>query len=96
MNKVISNGEFNEIYKSNKKINIIDVREDFEYAMGHIPGAQSKPLSSFSVDLDKDEKYYIICQSGGRSAMVCQMLEQAGYEVVNVNGGMSSWRGAIE
>lgn len=92
----ISNAEFSELYKNNKNLNIIDVREDYEYENGHIPGAQSAPLSSFPVLLDKEKTYYVVCQSGGRSSMACQMLKQDGQDVINVEGGMSAWKGAIE
>ena len=96
MTKAISISKFSELYKSNEHLNILDVREDFEYEKGHIPGAKSKPLSTFPVELDKEKTYYVICQSGGRSAGACQMLTQKGYDVINVEGGMSAWRGEME
>ena len=96
MTKAISISKFSELYKSNEHLNILDVREDFEYEMGHILGAKSKPLSTFPVKLDKEETYYVVCQSGGRSAGACQMLAEKGYDVINVEGGMSAWRGEME
>lgn len=95
MTKSISNSKFSEMYKNNKDLNIIDVREDFEYEMGHIPEAKSKPLSTFPVELDKEKSYYVVCQSGGRSANACHILSQKGYDVINVEGGMSAWRDEI-
>ncbi|WP_346024535.1 rhodanese-like domain-containing protein [Alkalibacterium indicireducens] len=44
----------------------------------------------------KDKEYHVICLSGGRSSMVCDFLGNQGYDVVNVMGGMSAWRGDIE
>ncbi|WP_028273993.1 rhodanese-like domain-containing protein [Atopococcus tabaci] len=92
----ISMPEFDELYRKNKDIHIIDVREDDEFASGHIPGATSVPLSQFPTELDKDKSYYVICHSGGRSSLACQQLAQNGYDVTNVMGGMSAWRGETE
>lgn len=96
MVKTISNAKFFEMYKENNSLSIIDVREDYEYGMGHIPGAQSAPLSQFPLQLKNDQTYYVVCQSGGRSAIACQMLKENGYDVINVEDGMYSWKGAVE
>ena len=79
---------------------VLDVREPDEFAAGHIPSAQNKPLSALQQDdfseLSKEEKYIIICRSGNRSQTASEILVNEGYEVVNVSAGMSSWTGAIE
>ena len=79
---------------------VLDVREPAEFAEGHIPSAQNKPLSVLQQDdfseLSKEEQYIIICRSGNRSQTASEILANAGYEVVNVSAGMSSWTGAIE
>ena len=79
---------------------VLDVREPDEFAAGHIPAAQNKPLSvlqqnDFS-ELSKEEQYIVICRSGNRSKTASEILVNAGYEVINVSAGMSSWTGAIE
>lgn len=85
----ISVNELKELLGSN--INLIDVREGYEYKSGHVKGAKSIPMTGIINNaehfLKKDEKYYIICQSGARSGRVCQVLSEKGYDVVNVNGG---------
>lgn len=88
----------NEFYQENykEKISIIDVRERDEFAQGHIPKAINYPLSEIGknfIEIDKKTEHYIICHSGNRSAMASEFLSQKGYEVVNVMGGMSAWRG---
>lgn len=79
---------------------VLDVRESDEFAEGHIPLAQNKPLSALQQDdfseLLKGEKYIVICRSGNRSQTASEILVNEGYEVVNVSAGMSSWTGAIE
>lgn len=79
---------------------VLDVREPDEFTAGHIPSAQNKPLSVLQQDdfseLSKEEQYIVICRSGNRSQTASEILVNAGYEVVNVSAGMSSWTGAIE
>lgn len=82
-----------------EELAIVDVRETDEFAFGHIPNATNAPLSEFNLHLDSfqpDKEYYIICQSGGRSAMASEFLGNNGYTVTNVLGGMSAWKGALD
>lgn len=79
---------------------ILDVREVNEFAEGHIPGAQNKPLSMLQTadftELSKDEKYIVICRSGNRSQTASDILQEEGYSIINVAQGMSSWTGDVE
>ena len=98
MKNNISMKDFYEKYTNNsgEKLTIIDVREIHEYAAGHIPSAENFPLSTLGVDfskLDKDQKYYVICQAGGRSAKACDFLDAQGFDVINIEGGMNNWPG---
>ena len=92
--------DFYEKYTNNsEKLTIIDVREIHEYAAGHIPSAENFPLSTLGSDfskLDKDQKYYVICQAGGRSAKAYDFLDAEGFDVINVEGGMNNWPGEIK
>ncbi len=90
-----------EFYQEAKKkqLPIVDVRETDEYARGHIPGAVNFPLSDLGSDftqLDKNTDYYLVCQSGGRSAMAAEFLSEQGFNVTNVMGGTGSWMGPLE
>ena len=42
-------------------------------------------------ELDNEQLYYVICKSGMRSARACQFLEEHGYKVINVQGGMTAF-----
>lgn len=79
---------------------VVDVREIDEYESGHIPNALNAPLSDLENDtftaLETNEKYIIICQSGNRSITASNILLEAGYDIVNVSEGMSTWTGEIE
>ena len=101
MKNNISMKDFYEKYTndSSEKLTILDVREIHEYAAGHIPSAENFPLSTLGSDfskLDKDQKYYVICQAGGRSAKAYDFLDAQGFDVINVEGGMNSWPGEIK
>ena len=98
MKNNISMKDVYEKYTNNnsEKLTIIDVREIHEYAAGHIPSAENFPLSTLGSDftkLDKDQKYYVICQAGGRSAKAYDFLDSQGFNVINIEGGMNNWPG---
>lgn len=89
-----------EFYQKNnkEKLTILDVREVDEYESGHIKSSTNMPLSELVEifkNLDKKQEYYVICHSGGRSANACTLLSNEGYNVVNVMGGISAWRGDV-
>lgn len=91
--------ELEEKLTKGEKINIIDVREDEEVATGIIPGAKHIPLGQIPErleELDKNEHYYMVCRSGGRSGNACKFLIQQGYRVTNMVGGMLEWKGEKE
>lgn len=79
---------------------LIDVREQEEYANGHIPGARSIPLGTCKKEaesLNKDEPLFLICQSGNRSGMAQKIFEELGFTtVVNVVPGMGQWTGHMK
>ena len=77
---------------------ILDVRTAGEYQSGHIANAlqanwlDPKEFKNRTQHLDKSKTVYIYCQSGGRSASAQTALLQEGYQVVNLEGGISNWR----
>lgn len=76
---------------------ILDVREDIEWEAGHIEGAQHIPLGDVPArygEVPLDEDVYIICRSGGRSLKATAYLQDAGFDVLNVIGGMGAWQDA--
>ncbi|WP_373074842.1 rhodanese-like domain-containing protein [Streptococcus infantis] len=90
--KEISFDEFYQLYQ-NEQLSLVDVREVEEFEALHLEGARNFPLSQLAdtyKQLEKDQLYYVICKSGMRSARACQFLEEQGYEVINVQGGMDA------
>lgn len=79
------------------KVELIDIREKYEYSGGSIQSAKNIPMGELLNDpekyLNKSKEYYIMCQSGGRSARTCNALSNQGFKVINVSGGMGSYAG---
>ena len=76
-------------------INLIDVRSPEEFKMGHVEGSANIPYPGilFNAEhlLDKEKEYYLICHSGNRSGMATRNLDEKGYKVASVEGGVSSY-----
>ena len=75
---------------------LIDVRENDEWAVERARGATHIPMSEITgriQEIDPDKDIYVICHAGGRSMQVCQYLEHAkGWDVINVDGGTDAWK----
>ena len=90
--KEIPFNEFLPKYQAGE-IKVVDVREQEEYDARHLDGVTLLPLSVLAErysELDKNQPYHVICRSGKRSARACQFLEEEGYDVTNVQGGMNA------
>ena len=86
---------------------VIDVREPGEYAAGHIRQAVNMPRGVLEMQLNQHpdvagyddalqriagQPLYLICRSGGRSALAAESLERMGFsKVYSVAGGMQAW-----
>lgn len=87
-----------ELLDNNKyqKINIIDIRNKYDYNLGHIKNAKNIPSNNLlampEYYLNKNESYYIYCQYGNLSKNVVNSLKNKGYQVINVIGGYNSYK----
>lgn len=74
---------------------LLDVRESWEFATCHIPGAISMPMRSVPArcaELDRDVDIVVICHHGARSFQSGLFLEQAGFgSIINLQGGVAAW-----
>lgn len=74
---------------------ILDVREQWEYDAGHVPGVTLIPLGQLEArasELPDDKTLYVICHSGVRSLRASDMLLKAGKkDIRNVEGGTVAW-----
>lgn len=96
----ISNDELMQKVLENEKITVLDVREPAEFAFNRIPGAYSIPLGEIESrlhELNTEDEILVICRTGSRSDLACQLLADKGFKnVKNVISGMSSWTGPTE
>jgi rhodanese-related sulfurtransferase len=75
-------------------LELIDVREPYEWEAGHVEGARHVPLerlAEVASELDRDRPVAFVCRVGGRSYMATQAFRQAGFDAYNVSGGMLAW-----
>jgi rhodanese-related sulfurtransferase/glyoxylase-like metal-dependent hydrolase (beta-lactamase superfamily II) len=76
---------------------LLDVREPEEWRAGHAPDAVHLPMGQVHDrhgELPSDRRIVVVCRSGGRSAAVTQSLRAAGFDAVNLSGGMCTWSAA--
>lgn len=79
---------------------VLDVRENQEFAAGHVPNARHIPLGQLGSRLPELEKFkgrpvVVVCRSGARSGRACAVLRKNGFEqVYNLGGGMTAWEQA--
>ena len=81
-------------------VQLVDVRTASEYADGHIPNAVNIDVfdSNFAekiATLDKEKTLAIYCRSGRRSKSAAEQAVKLGFKVVELDGGVLSWRGKL-
>lgn len=96
---IITNDELKEMLAVEGSVHLLDVREDIEFMLGHVPEAINIPLSDFTCRISsfaKEESYYVICRTGNRSDFACKYMTSLGFKkVYNVLPGMHEWNGEV-
>lgn len=77
-------------------VSVLDVREDTEWAYGHIEGAVHIPMGELPTRLHDvpDGQMLVVCKVGGRSAQATAYLVHHGHDAINLAGGMLDWADA--
>jgi rhodanese-related sulfurtransferase len=86
-----------EISLITKDMFILDVRTDEEFNEGNVENSINIPLDSLRErldEIDKNKKIYIICQIGLRGYIAQRILEQNGYDTLNLSGGYRLYKAA--
>lgn len=94
----VTSNELQDLLEEENNIEIIDVREDTEVEQGMIEDAKHIPLGEVPNNIDslsKDKHYILVCRSGGRSMRAATYLDEHGYKVSNLAGGMLKWNGEV-
>jgi phage shock protein E len=84
--------------KDHKDVYLLDVREQWEYDEGHIPGVTLIPMADVPArisEIPTDKEVIVTCRTGNRSSQVTDFLRQNGFDNVhNMSGGIVAWEGS--
>ena len=84
--------------KDREDVVVLDVREQWEYDEGHIPGVTLIPMGEVANRLSEiptDKSVIVTCRSGNRSGQITDFLRQQGFDNVhNMDGGILAWEAA--
>ena len=96
----IKEADFRDIKRrldAHEKLSLVDVREESEWAHGHLPGAIHLGKGVIERDIehafpDKDVPLVLYCGGGFRSALAADNLQKMGYtDVTSMDGGWRGW-----
>ncbi len=76
------------------EIQLIDVREPYEWEAGRIEGARHVELervASQAPTIDRERPVVFYCRLGARSGMAANAFRRAGYDAYSMDGGISAW-----
>ena len=76
------------------EIQLIDVREPYEYEAGHIAGVKHielEHLAGRATEIDSERAVVFHCRVGRRSALATEAFRASGYKAYNMAGGIQAW-----
>ena len=85
--------------EAHEDFTFIDVREPYEWKLGHIEGARLVPLGTLTdaiPSFDPSKEVVVYCRSGKRSAEAARQLIAAGFRATNVVGGILRWSDEVD
>ena len=93
MNKTINVRELRAMVGSREPLQLVDVRSPGEYASGHVPQAINIPLEQLEARFNDftSGQVAILCQSGRRAGMACDILSSQHDGLLLVEGGTQAW-----
>ena len=83
--------------RGDRGFRLVDVREESEFAAGHIPGAMHLGKGVIERDVeqkipDTGQEIILYCGGGYRSALAADNLQKMGYtNVLSMDGGWRGW-----
>ena len=86
---------------SNDDYYFLDVRTIKEHKMKSIPNTDCIPVQEIEERMDelndyRDKKIIVYCRSGNRSGTATKILNENGFNAINMIGGMNEWKGKVE
>lgn len=97
----ITSTELKQRLDQGDDIQIIDVREDNEVAIGRIPNSAHIPLAQVltrMIEIDPNRETVVYCKMGGRSARAVDALQRSGFrgKLMNLKGGIIGWSNEVD
>jgi sulfur-carrier protein adenylyltransferase/sulfurtransferase len=97
----ITSTELKQRMDKGDDIQVVDVREDYEVAMGQLPNAIHIPLGQIlnrMDEIDQTRETVVYCKMGGRSARAIDALQRSGYsgKLINLQGGIIGWSNEVD
>ena len=86
---------------SNDDYYFLDVRTIKEHKMKSIPNTDCIPVQEIKERMEelndyRDKKIIVYCRSGNRSGTATKILNENGFNAINMIGGMNEWKGKVE
>ena len=86
---------------SNDDYYFLDVRTIKEHKMKSIPNTDCIPVQEIKERMEelndyRDKKIIVYCRSGNRSGTATKILNENGFNAINMFGGMNEWKGKVE
>jgi rhodanese-related sulfurtransferase len=93
MRQTITVHELSRLIETDNSLQLIDVRSPGEYAAGHVPRAMNIPLEQADSRIDDlgDGPVALLCHSGNRAGLACDMLREHHPNLLVVEGGTQAW-----
>lgn len=98
--RTLSIGEFEKVIADSQKVVLLDVRTEKEYNEGHLKGARQIDVKKNDfrtrcvAEIPVSKVIAVYCRSGFRSKTAARILAEQGYDVVNMDGGITAWTAA--
>jgi rhodanese-related sulfurtransferase len=86
--------EFVERRQRGESLTLLDVREEWELGVASVPDVVHIPMGEVADrlgELDRSREVVVLCRSGRRSMQVAILLQQNGFQAVNLAGGILAW-----
>lgn len=91
----VTPGELKSRLDAGESLQLLDVRERWEFELTRIEGSELAPMSTLAQgapSIAQDRQTVVVCHHGVRSAHAIRLLRSAGFErLANLDGGLDAY-----